>query len=405
MQRTDIIVCGGGMVGLTLGLAAAQGGLFVIVVDALAPEAVLAASFDGRVSALAYASVRMLTALGVWWHVEPHAQPIHEILVTDGKPDQPASPFSLHFDAGEIGASTLGHIAENRHIRSALYAAIPPGLTLIAPAAVTRLENASGGIIAHLSNGESVKAALAVAADGRESKLRAKMGIGVIGWSYPQTGIVATVAHERPHNGVAYEHFLPSGPFAILPMRENRSSLVWTEDKNKAPAMLALDAADFDAEVARRFGPHLGTTHVVGGRWSYPLSFHLARDFVRPRFALAGDCAHGIHPIAGQGLNLGLKDAAALAETVLDAARLGRDIGALDTLKRYERWRRFDSLALAASTDALNRLFSNDIPPLRHLRDLGLGIVDAIGPARRFFMRHAGGDVGKLPRLLKGEAA
>jgi 2-octaprenyl-6-methoxyphenol hydroxylase len=282
---------------------------------------------------------------------------------------------------------------------------MPSNLSLIAPTAVTQLENAPGGVIARLGNGTRIKAALAVAADGRDSKLRAEMGIGVIGWSYPQTGIVATVAHERPHNGVAYEHFLPSGPFAILPMTEIRSSLVWTEDKNKAPAMLALDAAGFDAEVARRFGPHLGATHVVGGRWSYPLSFHLARDFVRPRFALAGDCAHGIHPIAGQGLNLGLKDAAALAETLLDAARLGRDIGALDTLKRYERWRRFDSLALAASTDALNRLFSNDIAPLRHLRDLGLGIVDAVGPARRFFMRHAGGDVGKLPKLLKGEAA
>jgi 2-octaprenyl-6-methoxyphenol hydroxylase len=405
MQKTDIIVCGGGMVGLTLGLAAAQGGLSVTVVDALAPEKTLAASFDGRVSALAYASVRMLTALGVWPYLAPHAQPIHEILVTDGKPGQPASPFSLHFDAGEIGAATLGHIAENRHIRAALHAATPPGLTLISPAGVTRLERQSGGVVAHLSDGQAIRAVLAVAADGRDSKLRAAEGIGVIGWSYPQTGIVATVAHERPHQGVAYEHFLPSGPFAILPMTENRSSLVWTEQKNKAPAMLALDETGFNAEVARRFGPHLGATNVVGGRWSYPLSFHLARDFVRPRFALAGDCAHGIHPIAGQGLNLGLKDAAALAETLLDAARLGRDIGALDTLKRYERWRRFDSLALAASTDALNRLFSNDIAPLRHLRDLGLGLVDAIGPARRFFMRHAGGDVGKLPKLLRGEAA
>jgi 2-octaprenyl-6-methoxyphenol hydroxylase len=231
------------------------------------------------------------------------------------------------------------------------------------------------------------------------------MGIGVVGWSYPQTGIVATVEHERPHNGVAYEHFLPSGPFAILPMTGNRSSLVWTEAKSKAPGILALDEADFHEELARRFGSHLGQTRAAGPRWSYPLSFHLAREFVRPRFALAGDCAHGIHPIAGQGLNLGLKDAAALAEVLLDAARLGRDIGALDTLKRYERWRRFDSFTLGASTDALNRLFSNDIAPLRHIRDLGLGIVDAIGPARRFFMRHAGGDIGKLPRLMKGEAA
>jgi 2-octaprenyl-6-methoxyphenol hydroxylase len=417
MNKADIVICGGGMVGLALGLAAAQGGLRVAVVDALAPEKTLDAAFDGRVSALAYASVRMLTALGVWRHLEIHAQPISEILVTDGKPDAPASPFSLHFDAGELGAPALGHIAENRHIRAALYAAKPESLALIAPCSVTRLEMQPGRVIAHLGNGERIEAALAIAADGRDSKLRADQNIGVIGWHYPQTGIVATVAHEIPHNGVAYEHFLPSGPFAILPMtpassneaigkkKTDRSSLVWTERADRAPAMLGLNDADFNAEVARRFGPHLGATRVIGSRWSYPLSFHLARDFVRPRFALAGDCAHGIHPIAGQGLNLGLKDAAALAETLLDAARLGRDIGALDTLKRYERWRRFDSLALAASTDALNRLFSNDIAPLRQLRDLGLGIVDAIGPARRFFMRHAGGDVGKLPRLLKGEAA
>ena len=405
MEKADILICGGGMVGLPLALAAAQGGLKVVVVDVLTPEKILDAAFDGRVSALAYASVRMLKALGVWPHLENQAQPIREILVTDGKPARPASPFSLHFDAAEVGSEALGHIAENRHIRAALYAAMPPELSLIAPATVIKLETTAGHVVVHLSNGERIEAALAIAADGRDSKLRRQQGIGVIGWSYPQTGIVATVAHEKPHNGVAYEHFLPAGPFAILPMTENRSSLVWTERAAKAPAMLALDEAGFNAEVARRFGSHLGATKVVGGRWSYPLSFHLARDFVKPRFALAGDCAHGIHPIAGQGLNLGLKDAAALAETLLDAARLGRDLGALDTLKRYERWRRFDSVALAASTDAMNRLFSNDIAPLRHLRDLGLGIVDSIGPARRFFMRHAGGDVGKLPRLLKGEAA
>ena len=381
------------------------GGLGVAVVDTLSPEKALDAGFDGRVSALAYSSVRMLTALGVWPHMAGQAQPITEILVTDGKPDAPASPFSLHFDSAEVGAPSLGHIVENRHIRAALYAAIPANLSYIAPAGVTALEQAPGHVIVHLSTGEKIRSALAVAADGRDSKLRGQQGIGVVGWSYPQTGIVATVAHERPHNGVAYEHFLPSGPFAILPMTQNRSSLVWTEARSKAPAMMALGEDEFNAEVARRFGSHLGATKVVGGRWSYPLSFHLARDFVRPRFALAGDCAHGIHPIAGQGLNLGLKDAAALVETLLDAARLGRDIGALDTLKRYERWRRFDSLAMAASTDALNRLFSNDIAPLRHLRDLGLGIVDSIGPARRFFMRHAGGDIGKLPKLLKGEAA
>jgi 2-octaprenyl-6-methoxyphenol hydroxylase len=407
LKQVDVVISGGGMVGLPLGLALAQGGFKTLVADAAAPARMLEPQFDGRVSALAYASVRMLTALGVWQGLSPHAQPIHQILVTDGAAGKPASPFSLHFDAEEIGASALGHIAENRHIRAALYETVArtPNLELAAPAAVKSVAVESGGATVTLADSEEIKCALVIAADGRESRLRSEVGINVIGWSYPQTGIVATVEHEKPHNGVAYEHFLPSGPFAILPMTGNRSSLVWTEDKAKAPGLLALDEDGFNEELARRFGSHLGKTRAAGPRWSYPLSFHLARDFVRPRFALAGDCAHGIHPIAGQGLNLGLKDAAALAEVLLDAARLGRDIGALDTLKRYERWRRFDSFALAASTDALNRLFSNDIAPLRHIRDLGLGIVDAIGPARRFFMRHAGGDIGKLPRLMRGEAA
>jgi 2-octaprenyl-6-methoxyphenol hydroxylase len=407
MRRIDVLISGGGMVGLPLGLALAQGGFKTVIADAAPPAKSLDPSFDGRVSALAYASVRMLTALGVWERLAPNAQPIREILVTDGQAGKPAAPFSLHFDALEVGAEALGHIAENRHIRDALYKCVEacPNLELMAPAAVKSLAVESGGAVARLANGDEISAPLVIAADGRDSPLRAQMGVQIIGWSYPQTGIVATVEHERPHNGVAYEHFLPSGPFAILPMTGNRSSLVWTEAKTKAPALLALDEAGFNEELSRRFGAHLGKTRSAGPRWSYPLSFHLARDFVRPRFALAGDCAHGIHPIAGQGLNLGLKDAAALAEVLLDAGRLGRDIGALDTLKRYERWRRFDSFALAASTDALNRLFSNDIAPLRHLRDLGLGLVDSFGPARRFFMRHAGGDVGKLPRLMKGEAA
>lgn len=407
MKQTDVIISGGGMVGLTLALALGQGGLKVVVVDAMPPAQTLMPAFDGRVSALAYAAIRMMRALEVWPHLEAEAQPIREILVSDGAVGRAASPFSLHFDAQEVGADSLGHIAENRHIRAALYAAMTAqkNITLIAPATIASLAVEAGHVAAKLSDGNEFQAALAVAADGRESRLRDQMGIGVVGWSYPQTGIVATVHHAEPHQGVAYEHFLPSGPFAILPMTGDRSSLVWTEAKDKAPAMLALDDDAFNAEVAARFGAHLGDTEVVGGRWSYPLKFHLARDFVRPRFALAGDCAHGIHPIAGQGLNLGLKDAAALAETLLDAARLGRDIGTADVLKRYERWRRFDSFTLAASTDALNRLFSNDIAPLRQLRDLGLGIVDAIGPARRFFMRHAGGDIGKLPKLMKGEAA
>ncbi len=407
MRQADIVISGGGMVGLSLGLALAQGGFRTVVADAAPLTVQLDEKFDGRVSALAYASIRMVRALGAWEQMAPHAQPIREILVTDGAPGRAASPFSLHFDAQEVGAAELGAIVENRHIRAALQAraAAAENLTLIAPAAVTGVAVEGGGVIAALANGETVRAGLAIAADGRVSPLREAQGIKTIGWSYPQTGIVATVEHERPHNGVAYEHFLPAGPFAILPMTGNRSSLVWTEKKELAPAILKLDEARFHEELSRRFGAHLGVVKAAGPRWSYPLSFHIARDFVRPRFALAGDCAHGIHPIAGQGLNLGLKDAAALAEVLLDAARLGQDIGALDVLKRYQRWRRFDSVALAASTDALNRLFSNDIAPLRAIRDIGMGIVDSIGPARRFFMRHAGGDVGKLPRLMKGEAA
>lgn len=406
-QKADIVISGGGMVGLSLGLALAQGGFRVAVADPQVLSAQLDPKFDGRVSALAYASIRMYRALGVWADMEKDAQPIREILVTDGAPGKPASPFSLHFDAQEVGAAELGAIVENRHIRAALgaRAQAEKNLTLIAPAAVRSVTIESGGVVASLSNGEEVRASLAIAADGRVSPLRAAQGIKTIGWSYAQTGIVATVEHERPHNGVAYEHFLPAGPFAILPMTGNRSSLVWTERDNTAPGLLALDEARFNTELARRFGAHLGAVRVAGPRWSYPLSFHIARDFVKPRFALAGDCAHGIHPIAGQGLNLGLKDAAALAEVLLDAARLGQDIGALDVLKRYERWRRFDSVAMAASTDALNRLFSSDFAPLRLIRDLGMGAVDSIGPARRFFMRHAGGDVGKLPKLMKGEAA
>src|SRR3984885_6455663 len=390
MRRTcDAIIGGGGMVGLTLGLALARGGLKTVVVDTLPKETVTGAAFDGRVSALAYAAVRMFRALGVWEHLESQAQPIEDILVTDGGPGRAPSPFSLHFDGAEAG-TPLGHIAENRHIRSALFAAVEAtaNLTLIAPASLVDLASGAHAITATLSNGETIEARLAVAAGGRDSAMRERMRIGVVGWDYPQTGIVATVAHGKPHNGVAYEHFLPSGPFAILPMTPassseavgqnyfNRSSLVWTERAELAPRLMALDEAAFNAEIATRFGAHLGATEAAGPRWSYPLKFHLARDYVRPRFALAGDAAHGIHPIAGQGLNLGLKDAAALAEVLVDAARLGEDIGAEAVLQRYARWRRFDNVTLALATDVFTRLFSNDNPALRLARGAGMAVVN-----------------------------
>ena len=401
-KMLDVAIGGGGMVGLTLGIALAKGGLDVAVVDPVTQASALGAAYDGRVSALSFASVRMFKALGIWEHLASHAQPIDDILVTDASLGGAPSPFSLHFDHRELGAP-LGVIAENRHIRAALFAAAEgvAGLQLIAPAALTGVAANATGVEASLADGTSLRSRMVVAADGRDSPIRNAMGIGVVSWSYPQSGIVATVHHEHPHNGVAYEHFLPSGPFAILPLTGNRASLVWTERADLAPAMMKLPKAEFDAEIARRFGDHLGGTQSEELRWSYPLRFHLARSYVKPRFALAGDAAHGIHPIAGQGLNLGLKDAAALTDVVLDAAALGRDFGAIDVLARYERWRRFDSLTMAMAMDGLNRLFSNDVAPLRLLRDLGMGIADRIGPMRRFFMRHAGGDVGRLPRLMR----
>lgn len=405
-RETDIFISGGGMVGLTLALALARGGLKAVVADPMPVAAALDAKFDGRVSALSYSSVRMFEVLGVWEHLAPFAQPINDILVSDAGLDRAPSPFTLHFDHREIG-QPMGVIAENRYIRQALHQALSAtdGIEMLAPASARDFRIDDANVMADLGREGELTAQLMVACEGRDSPSREKMGIGLIGWSYPQWGIVATVAHEKPHDGTAYEHFLPSGPFAILPMTENRSSLVWTERDDLAPEMLALDEEAFNAEVARRFGAHLGATEVVGPRWSYPLKFHLARGYVRARFALAGDTAHGVHPIAGQGLNLGLKDVAALAEVLLDAARLGLDIGAVDVLKRYERWRRFDSAVMGLTMDAMNRLFSNDIAPIRAIRDLGLGIADRVGPLRRFLMRQAGGDVGKLPRLLKGEAA
>ncbi|HEY4265402.1 MAG TPA: FAD-dependent monooxygenase [Micropepsaceae bacterium] len=406
MMQKDVVIAGGGMAGLTLALALAQGGLEVALADSLTRAQMEDERFDGRVAALAFASVRMLIVLGVWEQLEKDAQPIADILVNEGTLGHGPTPFSLHFDHREIG-EPLGHIVENRHIRQALLAAVAADkrIALFPSASATGLTIGEERAVLSLSTGETIAARLAVAAEGRDSALREAQGIGTVGWDYGQTGIVTTVAHERPHKGVAYEQFLPTGPFAILPMTGNRASLVWTERTAEALRIVALPEAAFTAELIARFGNHLGAVVPVGPRWSYPLKLHLARSYVKDRFALAGDAAHTIHPLAGQGLNLGLKDVAALAETVLDAARLGLDYGRLDVLKRYERWRRFDSFALAAVTDSLNRLFSNDFLPLRWARDLGLGAVDRIPPLRRFFMRHAGGDLGTLPRLLKGEAA
>lgn len=404
--KFDVVIAGGGMVGLTLGLALAKAGVETAVVDGFDPARVVDARFDGRVSSFAPASRRMLQALGLWRHLETVAQPVMDIVVGDGSVRDGASVALLHFDPSEIGGGALAHMIENRHFRMALQREIEglTALTLIAPQRVVSARPARGSVEIVLGDARVLQASLCVAADGRDSPLREAHGIKTIGWAYEQTGIVATIAHERPHLGTAHELFLPSGPFAILPMTGNRSSIVWTERSAQAPAFLALDDAAFVAEVAQRFGDQWGAISLDGPRWSYALSMHLALTYVAPRFALAGDAAHGVHPIAGQGLNLGLRDAAALTETVVEARRLGLDVGSEAVLSRYQSWRRFDNALFTASFDALNRLFSNDIAPIAAARRFGLDMVDSIAPLKRFFMRQAAGDGRDAPRLMRGEA-
>ena len=403
--RTDVVVAGGGMVGLTLGLALVRSGLRVVVVDGLAPADAASARFDGRVSSFAAASCRMLEALGLWTALKAEAQPILDIIVGDGSVRDGASAALLHFDHSEIGTAPLAHMIENRHFRMALLGAAheEPGLELIAPARVIEAEASANFTTVRLEDGRSFQASLCVAADGRDSPLRDRAGIKSTGWSYGQTGIVTTIGHERPHDGAAHEMFFRSGPFAILPMTGNRSSIVWTERTDQAPAFLRLSDEEFLAEVAQRFGDQWGALSLCGPRWSYPLSLHLALAYTAPRFALAGDAAHGVHPIAGQGLNLGLRDVAALAETLVEARRLGLDIGSEVVLSRYAAWRRFDNALFAAGMDGLNRLFSNDIAPIKLARRAGIDFVDAIAPLKRFFMRQAAGESASAPRLLRGE--
>jgi 2-octaprenyl-6-methoxyphenol hydroxylase len=398
--RTDVLIVGGGMVGLTLAAALAGAGVEVVVLDREAPSRQEGSAFDGRSSAIAWGSAQALAAIGLWQALEALAEPILEIRVSDG----PALLF-LEYRHAEVAPHPLGYIVENRDIRRELHAKLASlaAAKLLAPVELALLERGRKSVQARLADGRSIEAALAIAADGRNSRLREEAGIAVTSWSYPQSGIVATIAHERPHEGVAHERFLPPGPLAFLPMRGQRSSIVWTEHSALAPTLLALDEAAFAAALERRFGPYLGRLTLEGPRWSHPLHLLHAERYVDERLALIGDAAHAIHPIAGQGLNLGLRDTAALAEILVDAKRLGLDLGAADLLERYQRWRRFDNVALMAATDALNRLFSNSTPLVRLVRDLGLGLVNELPPLRRFFMRHAMGVVGELPRLLKGE--
>ena len=409
----DVIISGAGIAGATLALALKSAGLEPILIDPLVFEAQIAPTFDGRASAISFSCFRQWRAIGAGDPIEPHAQRIEQILVTDGRAPGAAPglelPAFLRFDAAEIAdrvdGEPLGYMVENRHIRAGLAQAVrAAGIQVLAPAKVARVETDGAAARAVLEDGRVITAPLVVGSDGRSSTVRSQAGIGVVGWPYGDVGVVATVRLERPHEGVAHEHFLPSGPFAILPLTEDRASLVWTERADRGRALAAARDEIFHAHLERRFGEFLGRPRASGPRFVYPLSLELAEAMTAPRIALVGDSAHGVHPIAGQGLNLGLKDCAALAEVLSEASRLGEDIGAEAVLARYARWRRGDNVALALATDAFNRLFSTDRLPVRLARGAGMALVNRIGPARRFFMREAGGAVGDLPRLLRGEA-
>jgi 2-octaprenyl-6-methoxyphenol hydroxylase len=402
----DAVVLGGGLVGLSTAAALGQAGLTVLAVDRETPAVAAADPFDGRGSAIAWGSAQALRGVGLWPMLEPHAAPIEEIRVSDGE-----SRLFLHYDHAQVGGNPLGYIVENRFIRRALYARLAalPTVSLLAPAQATRVDRSQGGVEVGLADGRVIRARLVIGADGRDSPARISAGIGVMRWSYHQTGIVCSIAHEKPHRGMAHERFLPAGPFAVLPLPdsergEHRSSIVWTERDELVPAMMALSDTQLAQEIALRFGDSLGAIAVAGPRWAYPLSLLQADRYTDLRLALAGDAAHVMHPIAGQGFNLGLRDVAALAECIVDAHRLGMDIGAADVLERYARWRRFDTMALLAVTDGMVRLFSNDVAPVRLVRDLGLAAVQQLPGLKRFFMRHAMGVVGDLPRLVRGEA-
>lgn len=403
----DVAIAGGGYVGLSLALALKTGdaGLKVVVVD---PKPMNVLDKDPRASAIAAAACRMLDSLGIWEQIRDGAQPINEMIVTDSKLRDVVRPVFLTFGAERKEgdeSEPFAHMVPNGLMLPALYEkAKALGVDFEAPDTAASFATSGSGVRITLASGKALSAKLLVAADGVRSRLRDLAGIRTVHWDYGQSGIVTTVSHERPHNGRAEEHFLPAGPFAILPLPGNRSSLVWTERTEDAKRLVASDDFTFEIELERRFGHHLGKIELGGPRNAYPLGLTLARDFVRPRFALAGDAAHGIHPIAGQGLNMGFKDVAALAEVLVEAHRLGQDVGAMDVLERYQRWRRFDAFQMGVVTDVLNRLFSNDNDVLRAARDFGLGLVDRMPFLKSRFISEAAGLAGPAPRLLSGQS-
>ena len=402
--HVDVLIAGAGFAGLALAIALRQtlGSSFgVAVAD---PALGKTHSGDVRASAIAAAARRLFETIGVWEAVAVDAQPILDMVVTDSKLNDAVRPVFLSFGGDVTPGEPFAHMIENQPLVDALTdKARQLGIELHSKA-VADFETAPGHRMVRFDDGDAATARLLVAADGARSSIRERAGIQSFGWAYGQSGIVTTVAHERDHRGRAEEHFLPAGPFAILPLKGKRSSIVWTEQAAEADRIVALPDEKFHAELERRFGLHLGDIQLAGPRRAYPLSLSVARSFVAERIALIGDAAHVIHPIAGQGLNMGLRDVAALAEAIVDAARLGLDPGDASVLDRYQRWRRFDTMSMGMATDGLNRLFSNGSDVLRLVRDVGLGLVERVPALKDMFIREAAGLTGEVPKLLRGEA-
>lgn len=402
----DVVIGGGGSVGLALAcvLADAMGSQMRIALVDRRDFAGSSKGRDVRASALSAGSKHVLEALGIWRGIAAHAQPVTSIAITDSSLEDAFRPVLVSFD-NTVGGEPATYIVENDRLSDALLEAARarPSVTLLGGVDIASFAADEHGVTIALAGKAPLRTRLLVAADGRASKLRETAGIKIVRWDYTQIAIATTVRHEKPHEGRAVQHFLPAGPFAILPLPDDHACITWTEDGAAARAILTLDDAGFLAEVEKRFGFRLGAVTLAGPRASWPLGMHLARALVADRFALVGDAAHVVHPIAGQGFNLGLRDVAALAETLVDAAGLGLDFGSLVVLERYERWRRLDAAISAATFDGLNRLFSNDWTPLRTARDFGLGLVDRLPVLKRLFVAEAAGLTGDVPKLLRGE--
>ena len=399
----DIVIVGGGLNGPALALAAAQVGLRVIVLDATSHKLRKNAKFDGRAYALALASKRLMAAVGVWENVAQDAEPMLNIRVSDGHAGVGASPFFMDFDHAELEEGPMGYMAEDRHLRYALQAAMQtsPLIEYRLATQVTGQSTGPEGVTLSLANNQKITTRLLVGADGRQSGTAARAGITYTGWQYGQTALVCAVEHDRPHGGVAHQFFMPAGPMAVLPLSARRSTVVWSERTDSAAVIKTLDDASFLDVLRPRFGDFLGDIALTGGRFSYPLGMMIAKSYIAPNVALIGDAAHGVHPIAGQGLNAGLRDVAALIQVLSEAKQRGEDFASQPVLARYQLWRRFDATALAVATDGFNRLFSNDNPILRLGRDLGMGMLNAMPKVRRGILREAAGLTGDLPDLMR----